>query len=369
MIKIFFTFIVIIHGLIHLMGFMKAFNFAEMSQLTQPISKMSGILWLITSVLFLTALAFFLLKNDYWWILGIVAIVLSQILIIQNWNDAKFGTIANLIILIPVIIAFMNALPSSFQNIYKTEVQKRLIPISDVSVVNEKDIEHLPESVQKYLRYAGAVGKPKVHNFRMIASGGMKRTVNGNWMDIYSQQYNFFDDLARFFYIKSALFGIPFDGLHVYAGNSATMKIKVASLLQIGDAKGEKMNQSENVTLFNDMCLFASATLIDKNIQWETIDSLTAKARFTHNNITITALLYFNEKGELTNFVSDDRYLSADGKTYTKYKWSTSAKDYKDFDGRKIQTYGEGIWHMPEGDFTYAKFTLKEIEYNAKEYK
>lgn len=369
MIKIIFAFIVVIHGLIHLMGFMKAFNFAKMSQLTQPISKVSGIFWLITSVLFLTTLVLFLFKNDYWWILGTVAIVLSQILIIQNWHDAKFGTLANLIILIPVIISFMNALPSSFQNIYKTEVQKRLIPISDVSVVSEKDIEHLPESVQKYLRYVGAVGKPKVHNFRAVASGDMKRSTKDNWMDIYSQQYNFFDNPARFFYIKSALFGIPFDGLHAYAGNSATMKIKVASLLQVVDAKGEKMNQSETVTLFNDMCLLAPATLIDKDIQWETIDPLTVKARFTHNNITITALLYFNEKGELTNFISDDRFLSADGKTYTKYKWSTPAKDYKDFDGRKVPIYGEAIWHMPEGDFTYAKFNLKEIEYNAKEYK
>lgn len=131
------------------------------------------------------------------------------------------------------------------------------------------------------------------------------------------------------------------------------MKIKVASLLQVVDAKGEKMNQSENVTLFNDMCLLAPATLIDKNIQWETIDPLTVKARFTHNNITITALLYFNEKGELINFISDDRYLSEDGKTYTNYKWSTPVKDYKDFDGRKVMTYGEAIWHMLEGDFTY----------------
>lgn len=169
--------------------------------------------------------------------------------------------------------------------------------------------------------------------------------------------------------IKSTLFGIPFDGLHAYAGNNAAMKIKVASLLQVVDAKGEKMNQGETVTLFDDMCFFAPATLIDKNIQWESIDPLTVKARFTHNNITITALLCFNEKGELTNFISDDRYLTTDGKTYIKYKWSTPAKDYKNFDGRKVPTYVEAIWHIPGEDFTYGKFTLKEIGYNVKEYK
>jgi len=42
MLKIIFLFIVLIHALIHLLGFVKAFNLTEISQLTQPISKTSG---------------------------------------------------------------------------------------------------------------------------------------------------------------------------------------------------------------------------------------------------------------------------------------------------------------------------------------
>lgn len=256
---------------------------------------------------------------------------------------------------------------SRFKTIFQTEVQKRLVPISTTSVVSELDIGHLPGSVQNYLRYVGAVGKPKVHNFRVVGKGSMKRTIDGKWIGISSLQYNFFNEPARLYYINSSLFGIPFDGLHAYTGDCATMKINVAYFLQVVNAKGEKMNQSENVTLFNDMCLFAPASLIDKSIQWETIDYLTAKAKFTHNTISITAFLSFNEKGELVNFFSDDRFLSSDGKTYTNYPWSTPVKDYKDFNGRKVPIYGEAIWHMPDRDFTYAKFITEEIEYNCSE--
>jgi hypothetical protein len=253
---------------------------------------------------------------------------------------------------------------SRFKNKFKTEVQQRLVPNSDASVIRDEDLTPLPEPVRNYLRYVGAVGKPKVHNFRVAGTGSMKRSFESNWIEISTRQYNFFDDLARIYYIKSSLFGIPFDGLHAYTGDSATMKINVAYFFQVVDAKGEKMNQSENVTLFNDMCLLAPATLINKKIQWESIDKLTAKARFTHNGITITALLSFNENGELVNFVSDDRFLSSDGKTYTNYPWSTPVKDYKDFNGRKVPIYGEAIWHMPGRDFTYAQFITEEIEYN-----
>ena len=257
----------------------------------------------------------------------------------------------------------------NFRTTYQTEVQKRLKPLSASEIINPDDIRSLPEPVQKYLIYVGAVGKPKVQNIRVVFNGSMKRNRKSNWMPILSQQYNFFDEPSRFFYIRAKMFGIPFDGLHVYSGNTATMQIKVASLFQVVDAKGEMMSHGETVTVLNDMCFMAPATLISKNIQWETIDPLTVKAKYTNDKITISAILKFNEKGELIDFLSDDRYYCEDGKTYLSYPWSTPIRNYIEIDGRKVPSYGEAIWHMPEGEFCYAKFDLKEIEYNCTEFK
>ena len=258
----------------------------------------------------------------------------------------------------------------NFQNKYQTEVQKRLKPISDPPILMLEDIQPLPEPVQKYLIYVGAVGKPRVQNVRAVWSGSMKRTLKSGWMKINPQQYNFFEEPARIFYIKSKVMGIPFDGLHLYAGAEATMQIKVASMFQVVDAKGEKMSSGETVTIFNDMCFFAPATLISKNIQWETIDPLSVKATITIGNNKISAILKFNAQGELIDFISEDRFYCEDGKTYLSYKWSTPIKNYQDFDGRRIPTYGEAIWHIPyEGEFCYATFDLKEIEYNCTEFK
>jgi hypothetical protein len=258
----------------------------------------------------------------------------------------------------------------NYRSIYKTEVQKRLKPISDTQILTLKDIQSLPEPVQKYLIYVGAVGKPKVHTVRVVFNGSMKRNVKSKWMPILSQQYNFFEEPSRFFYIRAKMFGIPFDGLHVYAGNNATMQIKVASMFQVVDAKGEKMSHGETVTMLNDMCFMAPSTLISKNIQWETFDSLTVKANFTNDKITISAFLKFNQQGELVDFISEDRYYCEDGKTYLSYKWSTPIKNYIDIKGRKVPSYGEAVWHIPyEGEFCYAKFDLKEIDYNCTEFK
>ena len=367
--KIAFIIIFAIHSLIHLMGFVKAFNIGEISQLKKAISRTAGIMWLMSAILFIVSLGLFVLHIQLWWILAIATIVLSQILIIKSWTDAKLGTIANFIILIPVFISFMNSLPSSFENIYKTEAEQRLKTISDTTFVSEGDIKHLPAPVSKYLYYVGAVGKPKVNNFYAVFKGRMRNKMEGRWMNINSQQYNFFEDPARIFYIKSKMLEIPITGLHLYVGNNATMQIKIASLFKVVDAKGENMNQSETVTMFNDMCLMAPSTLIDRKIRWEIIEPLLVKATFTNQDNTITALLYFNEIGELVNFISNDRFYSTDGKTYNNYIWSTPVKDYKETKGRKFPTYGEAIWNTPEGEFTYANFNIRKIKYNCKKFK
>lgn len=92
-----FFLLIVVHGLIHVMGFAKAFRYAEISQLTQPISRTAGACWLLCAFTFAAAGGLFLLKPASWWWIALPAIVLSQALIFASWGDAKFGTAANLI--------------------------------------------------------------------------------------------------------------------------------------------------------------------------------------------------------------------------------------------------------------------------------
>ena len=121
------------------------------------------------------------------------------------------------------------------------------------------------------------------------------------------------------------------------------------------------MNKAETVTLFNDMCLLAPATLIDKRIQWQLIDSNSVKATFTNQGMTISAMLYFNDRGQIIDFVSNDRTAISDMK---QYPFSTPVSDYQNINGINIMSRGDAIWHYPDGKFTYGKFVLKNIEYN-----
>jgi hypothetical protein len=257
---------------------------------------------------------------------------------------------------------------ASFKKIYKKEATQGIARLATMPPLVEQDIACLPDPVQKYLRYIGAIGKPKVQNFHAVISGKMKQKENGQWMNIKAEQYNFYDQPTRIFYISSRMFGIPFDGLHLYSGSAATMKIKIASLIPVVNAYGPIMTKGETVTLFNDMCVLAPATLIQNDILWETIDPLTVKATFTNQGYTISAVLYFNQKGELINFISDDRYQALRGNTFENVRWSTPLKDYKAINGQKVASYGEAVWHMPNSEFVYAQYNITKLAYNATKF-
>lgn len=351
-----------IHGLIHFMGLAKAFDYGNMKQLTMPISKQVGMLWLLTGLLFLITAALLLLKKDYWWALAALAIIISQIVILMSWRDAKFGTIANTLILIAATLSWGS---SRFENIYRKDVKECLNRSNTltVKVLSETDIQHLPLPVQRYLKYTGAINKPKVKNVKVVLEGQM-REKGKNFFAITSEQYNFYDDPSRLFFMKGKMFGVTVPGYHKYTKATAVMDIRLFGLFPVVQKKGDVMNKAETVTLFNDMCLLAPATLIDNRIKWQPIDSISTNAVFTNGNISISATLFFNSQGQLVNFISNDRTSVSDMKNYP---FSTPVHGYKNINGFNLMSEGDAVWHYSDGDFVYGKFKLKDICYNSTE--
>jgi hypothetical protein len=252
---------------------------------------------------------------------------------------------------------------------YKKEVEIALSSHGSQKqgLITEDDLRPMPFIVQKYLRNSGVLGQEKIWNFRVEMTGKMRGKEGDSWMKIKSVQYNFVENPTRIFYIRAMKMGIPAVGLHLYKNETAIMVIKLAGLFTVADARGPEMDQGETVTVFNDMCFMAPGTLISKDIKWEIIDPYTVKAIFTNGKITISAILYFDEDGNIKDFLSNDRFETADGKVYKNYPWSTPVSEYKTLNGKKIPLVAKAIYQHPEGAFCYAEFVIRKIEYNVRE--
>jgi hypothetical protein len=328
-------------------------------QLVQPIPKAFGMVWFAILCMLLLTGVLYALRSRYWWATGMITVLISQILVIYFWKTAWFLTIGNALLSLAVIYGYADW---DFKNLFRRDVWEgvRRTSIIRSDLLTASDLQDLPILVQKYLRYTGAVNKPKVNNVRITFEAAMRKKER-EWFRMTSVQYNFFDRSGRLFFLNAVIRGLPVTGYHRYKNSTASMLVKLLSLFPVSDAGGEEMYEAETVTVLNDMCVFAPATLIDKRIHWESLDNKSVKAIFSNPGVTVSAILHFNDDGQLVNFVSDDRY---DVTSMKKYRFSTPLGDYREIKGLRLCHYGEAIWHYPEGSFTYGSFILKDIEYN-----
>jgi len=356
------SFIILIHGCIHLMGFAKAFGYGGVQALTKNIPKWLGSLWLLAAVLFITAAVLVLIKKETWWMVVAAAVVISQVLIFTAWNDAKFGTLINLLLLFTALVGFGTR---QFKSRYNKDVTSYLKYSGQFlpALLTEADMQDLPDPVKRYLRYTHAVGQPKVKYFKLNFTGKIRKQ-GGSWMPFTSEQYNFTEPSTRLFFMNATMKLLPVAGYHCYKNGKAFMDIRLLSLFKVQYQQGNEMDSAETVTFFNDMCCMAPATLIDKRITWLETDGNTVKAQFTANGITIAASLYFNDEGQLVNFISDDRYAQQADGTLKKTRWSTPLKEYREINGYRLASYAQTVYAYPGGDFCYGIFELDHIACN-----
>ena len=163
-----------VHGLIHVMGFAKAFGYADLPQLTQPISREWGVVWLVAACLVMTGTAMLGAGVRSYWMVGAVALVVSQVVIFSAWHDAWAGTAANAILLLVVAHGWLTEGPRSFHAQYLRDVDAGLARAVEAPIVSEADLARLPDPVQRYLRVTRAVGQPRVLNYRLRFRGRIR---------------------------------------------------------------------------------------------------------------------------------------------------------------------------------------------------
>jgi len=363
--------LVLVHGLIHLLGAAKGFGWAEVAVLEQPVGPVGGVAWLVAAVLVAAAAAVMAAGLRWWWVAAATAAVVSQAVILTSWSDARWGTIANIVVLLAAGYGFASVGPASLE----VEWQQRADSAFDESTgaaapVTEADLARLPEPVAAYARSSGALGKPHVSSFYAAIHGRIRGGTDQPWMPFTGKQFNSYGaSPQRLFFIDASMRGLPVDVLHVFGDGAATMRARVASVVTIVDSAGAEVDRAETVTIFNDLVVLAPAALVDAPIRWSPIDGRRVRGTFTNGSQSASAELVFDADHKLLDFISDDRLrASADGTSFTVQRWSTPIYAYAQLHGRRVAVTGEGRWHAPapEGEFAYLEFNVDDLVYNAR---
>lgn len=362
-----FILLIGIHGLIHLMGFLKAFGIVEFQAINTSISKPVGLCWLLAFLLFTVTTSLVFIRSDYWWAAGGLAVVVSQVLIFTLWSDTKYGTIMNGFLLLVLIIGYAGF---SFQQQLKEERKQLFAKSGGVNPklgrVTPARLIGLPPVVQQWLTQSGMVGQPIISNVYLTQELQLKmQPEQAEWSNGTATQYFTVQPPAFNWDITTQMNSVlTVTGRDRFEAGKGAMQIKLLSLIPVANAQdNEKVDQATLQRYLAEIVWFPSAAL-SPYIQWETLGPRSARATMEYQGTKGSGVFYFDEQGHFQQFVAL-RYQDAQAEK--PIEWTVKALKTEVWNGVKIPVECTASWKLAEGQWTWLQLKIRSIQYNVSE--
>jgi hypothetical protein len=262
------------------------------------------------------------------------------------------------VIAIPIIILIIGKINLSIQ--FKKEVTELFSLSKNISnkTFNYGQISGLPEPVQHYFKHVLKEGQPYISYVRLTHDGQFKPDLKKDWVDIEGEQYFTTEKPGFIWKGKSSLFTVR----DMYMSDKGRIIVSLFSFFKVVNGEGAKYDQGELLRWLGESILFPTNLLPNEYLKWTSIDSVSAGLTFNYNDLSLFYKVSFNNKCEITQ-LETKRYMGEDSLE----TWIGKLSDYKEINGIIIPTKIEGIWSLRSGDFSYAKFNIKNIEYGKPE--
>lgn len=360
--KYLFSTVVLVHGAIHLLGFVKGFKWAQIQNLSADISIISAIFWLVAFSLFAMSAIGFRLGKFFWHVFAVLAVTISSVLIVNSWGDAKFGMIPNVIIIVAVALSLSSC---SMNKMITSETQEILSVRhpSDSHIITDADVKELPAPVYKWIQNTGMLGKPTIQSAYIKQNALMKMNPQQkDWKSAKAEQYTTMPVPAFIWTVKMDM--APFikvKGRDKFVNGKGEMLIKINSLINVVNEKGERMDEGTLQRYLGELVWFPSLAL-SPYITWEAIDDYSAKATMKYKGTNGSGTFYFNEMGDFTKFVA--LRFKGNKEDAKRYPWVLTVDDYAEFEGIKVPSKMKATWKLDEGDWTWLDLEITTIKYN-----
>ena len=169
------------------------------------------------------------------------------------------------------------------------------------AVIEEKDLEGLPESVKKWLTSIGVIGQEKIQKVNLSQRGKMKLDPNQEkWIEPTAKQYIRVDKPGYLWYVDLPMIPmINTKGRDLFYEGEGSMVIRIGSVIPVVNVAGNhKINESSLHRFLLELPWYPTAALEDY-MSWEEIDHLTARGILSYKGMQVEALFFFQEDGTL----------------------------------------------------------------------
>jgi hypothetical protein len=227
---------------------------------------------------------------------------------------------------------------------------------------NSKELEGLPDPVQRYFQAVLKDGQPIVTAVDLSQQGifNMSETA-AKWSpftatQVVTTQRPGFDWDAR---IQMAP-GVSAFVHDAYALGAGSLHVSLLGLFTVADVRDTpEAAQGELLRFFAEMPWYPTALLPSQGVRWEAIDNTSARATLTDGATTVSLVFRFNAEGTIETMRAEARCRDK----LTAMPWSGRFWNYSTSNGMLIPLEGEVGWEYPDGLRLYYKGKVTEINY------
>ncbi len=227
---------------------------------------------------------------------------------------------------------------------------------------NSKELEGLPDPVQRFFRVVLKEGQPIVAAVNLSQQGlfNMSET-EAKWSpftatQLVTTQRPGFDWDAR---IQMAP-GVSAFVHDAYVLEEGSLHASLLGLFTVADVRGTpEATQGELLRFFAEMPWYPTALLPSQGVRWEAIDNTSARATLTDDPTTVSLVFRFNAEGTIETMRAEARYRDK----LTAMPWSGRFWHYSVCNEMLIPLEGEVGWEYPDSIRLYYKGKVTEINY------
>ncbi len=228
-------------------------------------------------------------------------------------------------------------------------------PNEVVQYVQYDQLKRLPEPVQRYFKHVLKENQPYINYARITHDGKFKTGLDKGWINIKGEQYATTQKPG--FIWKGTTF--MFTARDMYIADKGRLVVSLFSLYTIVDATGDTYNQGELLRWLGESVLYPTNLLPSDKLHWEAINSNSARLNFQYKGMSLFFIITINEAGEITE-METKRYMDE-----TRLEsWVIKCSGYKEMNEVIVPTRFDVAWRLEKGDFSYADFIIRRIEYN-----
>ena len=270
------------------------------------------------------------------------------------WKNNRWLIILAVVMII-VVVFIIGGLQMNRKINKEIDMLMDLSTHQSVTIIEENDLEGLPNPVQKWLITSGVLGKERFQAMSFSQRGEMKlKPDQEKWFKPSAKQYVRIDEPGYLWHVDLPM--IPLIntlGRDFFYEGKASMEIRIASLLPVVNEKAnDKLNESSLHRFLLELPWYPTAAL-ESYMTWETIDEQSARAILTYKGITVESIFYFDETGHLVK--QEALRYKETHEDAQRLPCIGEVKGYTTFEGMKIPNRYNVTWMIDDEPFTWYK--------------